>query len=370
MVLNGGLYLEEENKIPFLYDSYMTYRYLRSPALDWGEYVHFHMDNFFQFMLKGYYFMGLPTQLIALPMYPEAAVDLYERYMQPISAATAGEGSRTIDYDTLYDLCQELNLIVQEDEMERAYYFWTCLLFDVGLSDMVLDRLAYLEDWLDYLDPESEGMAITVDGEQESWVLGETTVFVRNADGFTLSLPDYEGYEFRVSFSRSEACFRAQVLLEEADYLSLHIQADQLPEADALDRQGRVTLTVTGDALYEEAAPVTLAYDFTRDSAALPCHSRLDLAWVHPQTDQPAIGFVYEGDHEQVDASVFVEKIYALRQDFFTLNESYMAEYKARFLPTLALGAAPFLLELPAGIISDVFTFMNETGFLAFLGIE
>lgn len=369
VTMDASLYLDEESKIPFFYDSYMTYRYLRSPALR-GEFLHFHMDNFFQFMLKGYYFMGLPTQLIALPMYPEAGIDLYERYMDILSRTLAGEGSRVIDYDMLYEMCQELSAFAQADEMERLYYFLTCLLFDVGLSDMVLDRLCYSEDWLDYLDPESAGLTITADGGTETWTLGETTVFVKTEDGFTLTLPDYEGYEFVVSLSRSEMQFRAQIHLDGAEYLGLLIEADSLPGADALEAEGRVTFTVSGDALYEETAPVTLAYDFTRASVSLPSSSRLNVAWVHPETDQPAVGFVYEADHTGVSPDVFEEKIYPLRQDFFTLNDSFLAEYKERFLPTIALGAAPILLETPAGVISDIIAFMDETGLLAFLGIE
>ena len=91
---------------------------------------------------------------------------------------------------------------------------------------------------------------------------------------------------------------------------------------------------------------------------------------MHPETGKPAIGFTYGAASEAVDASVFEEKIYILRQDFFTLNESFLAEYKERFLPTLALAAAPIALEVPAGLLSDVIAYMDETGILAFMGIE
>ena len=41
---NGGLYLDEKQTIPFEYDSYITFRYLRSPALG-GESMHFQMNE-------------------------------------------------------------------------------------------------------------------------------------------------------------------------------------------------------------------------------------------------------------------------------------------------------------------------------------
>ena len=369
--MDAGLYLNDELKIPFDYDSYVTYRYMSSPALD-GSFVHFHMDNFFQFMFKGYYFMGLPTQLIGLLMYPEAAEELFGRYASLIAPVVEGEGSRTVEYDTLYELCQELNLIVQEDYDERTYYWFSCLLFDLGLSDMLLERLGYLEDWLDYLDPDGMGLTITEEDGVENWVLGETEIFTRTEDGFNFWMPDYEGYEYGVTMNRDGEQVTASIgmMMDGADYLTLTIEADGVPAEDAMEAEMAVTFAVTGDALYEAVEPVTLTLSYARDAEVLPYNKTLTVNWVHPETGKPAIGFTYEAASEAVDASVFEEKIYILRQDFFTLNESFLAEYKERFLPTLALGAMPFVMEVPSGVISDLYTFMYETGILAFLGIE
>jgi len=367
--MDAGLYLHDELKIPFDYDSYVTYRYMSSPALD-GSFVHFHMDNFFQFMFKGYYFMGLPTQLIGLLMYPEATTHLFGRYEDLLAPVFEGEDSRVIDYDTLYELCQELNLIVQEDESERTYYWFSCLLFDLGLSDMILERLGYLEDWLDYLDPDYQGMTITVEDGNESWVIGETEILSKTENGFTFCMPDYEGYEYVLAVNYDAASVQLGMTMEGADYLTLRIEADSVPDMDATELDGQVTFTLSGDALYEEVAPVTLSYSYARDAEALPYNKTLSVSWVHPETGLPAIGFTYEAASEAVTPDVFEEKIYILRQDFFTLNDSSLKEYQERFLPTLALAAMPFVLEVPAGVISDLYTFMYETGLLAFIGIE
>ena len=91
---DGGLCLNGKMTLPFVYDGYHSYRYVRADALR-GDSIHFQMHNFFEFMLKGYYFMGLPTQLIALPLYPEASYYLGTSYYQPIAEAVAGEGDRT-----------------------------------------------------------------------------------------------------------------------------------------------------------------------------------------------------------------------------------------------------------------------------------
>ena len=49
LYVNGGVYLDNELRVPFEYDNYYTtFRYLRSPVLD-GASVHFQFLNFFQF---------------------------------------------------------------------------------------------------------------------------------------------------------------------------------------------------------------------------------------------------------------------------------------------------------------------------------
>ena len=122
---DGGLYLNDKLTIPFEYDGYSSFRYVRSPALG-GASVHFQMFNFFQFMLKPYFYMYMPTQYIALLLYPEAAVELWNRYTQPVTESIAGK--KNVSYADLLALCEKLNNVVLEDDYDKAYYFFTCLL--------------------------------------------------------------------------------------------------------------------------------------------------------------------------------------------------------------------------------------------------
>ena len=58
------------------------------------------------------------------------------------------------------------------------------------------------------------------------------------------------------------------------------------------------------------------------------------------------------------------------QDDFFHLNESFMAEYAERFMPTLLASFAPFAMEVPAGVISDMVRWMDDLGILAIFGLE
>ena len=373
---DGGLCVNGKMALPFVYDGYHSYRYVRADALR-GDSIHFQMHNFFEFMLKGYYFMGLPTQLIALPLYPEASYYLGASYYQPIAEAVAGEGDRTVSYADLYELCETLDLIVNDDwDYERAYFYLTCMLIDLGASDMALQKLGYLEDWLAFMDPEAEGLFITDDGVSQTYTLGGTQVFTHTKDAsgerFSLCLPDADGYELTVSYENTGAEIHGslRITLEGAERLTLNVDVDGLPTGGALAAQGTATIALGGECFSEPPAPVSFAYRYSRDAAELPYAMTLDVDWLHPETGKPALTFAYQAAMEQLPASAMVERVYDNQNDFFHLNESFMEEYKQLYLPTLALSAVPVLVEMPAGVISDIMGFLYETGFLAFLGIE
>ena len=373
---DGGLCLNGKMTLPFVYDGYHSYRYVRADALR-GDSIHFQMHNFFEFMLKGYYFMGLPTQLIALPLYPEASYYLGTSYYQPIAEAVAGEGDRTVSYAELYELCETLDLIVNDDwDYERAYFYFTCLLTDLGASDLALQKLGYLEDWLAFMDPEEKGLFITDDGVSQTYTLGNTQVFThtRDASGerFTLCLPDSDGYELTAAYENTGAEIHGslRITLEGAERLTLNVDVDGLPVDGALSAQGSATIAFGGECFYQPPTPVSFAYRYSRDAAALPYAMTLEVDWLHPQTQKPALTLAYQADMEKLPASTMVERVYDNQNDFFHLNESFMEEYKQLYLPTLALSAVPILVEMPAGVISDIMGFLYETGFLAFLGIE
>ena len=372
---DGGLYLNDKLTIPFEYDAYSNFRYVRSPALA-GASVHFQMHNFFQFMLKPYYYMYMPTQYIALLLYPEAAVEVWQKYAAPFAETFAGEGDRTIGYDALYELCQQLNAIVLEDDYDKTYYFFTCLLTDLGMDWTAMDKLGYWEGLLDALDPEMQGLTITEADGVETWTVGETAVYEQavTEDGttWTIYLPDPDGYEFCLELSSSADEIRAQllILLDGEEYFCVDAGVDGLPADGQLTAQGSAWAEFSGSALYEEIAPVQLQFDYSRTAEAKPYDLSLTVDVINNETQRACLGFTYQAAVEELPYTALVERPYDDQEDFFHLNEGFMEEYQERFLPTLALAAAPIALELPAGVISDAVAYMEETGILAFLGIE
>ena len=372
---DGGLYLNDKLTIPFEYDGYSSFRYLRSPALG-GASVHFQMFNFFQFMLKPYYYMSMPTQYIALALYPEAWIEMWQKYAQPISAAAAGEGDRVISHDALTALSQQLNDIILVDDYSKAYYFITCLLTDLGMDWTASDKLAAWDLLLEYLDPEQKGMTITQTEHAETWTVGETVIYEKNAaaDETTcrLYLPDPDGYEFSVELCRtaSEVTAEMLILLDGEEYFRISAGADGLPEEGQLTAQGNVRAEFSGSALPEEIAPIHVQFDYSRTADALPYDMSMSISLINNETQEPCLGVDYTAAVQELPYTALVERPYDDQEDFFHLNESFIEEYKERFLPTLVLAAAPIALEVPAGVLSDAIAYMDETGILAFMGIE
>ncbi|MBR6571364.1 MAG: hypothetical protein IKK75_13020 [Clostridia bacterium] len=372
---NGGLYLDEDQIVPFEYDAYHSLRYLRSPALGGGN-VCFQMTNFFEFMLKPYKYFYIPTQYAALIMYPEATVRMWEKYAGPMSEAIAGEGSRTVSYEALQAMCEKLNAVVLEDENNRAYFYVTSVLMDLGMDWTAMEKLACWDAFLAYLDPDMQGMTITETTNGEEWVIGGTTVYQKTvADGETavkVYLPDPDGYEVQFDYTDkgSEVAVDVLILLDGEEYFCLSAGADGLPGENDTAAQGVIRLDLAGVPLFQEYPPIRVAYDYSRTARQLPYDMTLTMSLLSNQTGLPTLGFTYQAAVEEQPHTVLVDRSYEDTEDFFRLNEMIIDEYLDRFKYSVVLAAAPFAIHLPAGVISDVVSFMEEYGLLALVGIE
>ncbi len=223
--MDAALQLNGEDRFPFVYDGYYSYRYL-SPPRSTARAV-LPDVQLSEFMLKPYYYMELPTQYLALMMYPDAAYWLGDSYYTPSGIcsprpvrtrrprpqrrrkpprrprsgrrngcrggqrrrhrrrgrptaifltgtdAEAGTFTYNVPYEDLYELCETLDLIVNDDyDLSRAYYFFTCLLTDLYASDMTLEILGNLEYELDALDPDQNGMTVTETADSLTCAIG------------------------------------------------------------------------------------------------------------------------------------------------------------------------------------------------------
>ena len=385
---DGGLYLKDRLTVPFQVDVYQKFRYMRSRALR-GESLYFQMDNFFEFMMKPCYYMDLPTETIALLMYPEASVEMYDRFVTPLAELCRGEGERAVSYDDLYDLCLSWEDMYMNDPEDtyKLYYFLTCLLYDLGINYDVYDQIGMMTSYLDQLDPEGAGMTITVDAEgAEVYTIGETVVFTRQAGegrNFTLTLPapdelgssltliseeqigGFEGDDWQLTLSINSPADEEQ---EPENYLTVCLDMDDMPFREHYETVGTIRYTADGTWL-EEPFAAELELQLYRNDLKKPHYTKTDLSLIHPETREKcftltAAMWLYEEPY-----TVLQERAYD-QEDIFHLNDEYLQRVKEAYIPSLAVSFLPVIAEMPAGVINDILRFAEETDILVSLGVE
>ncbi|MDD3334831.1 MAG: hypothetical protein PHI98_04850, partial [Eubacteriales bacterium] len=366
--------------IPLTYEGYYSYRYIRSYAIH-NQSLHFQMNNFLEFMLKPYYYMMLPTQYLGLVMYPEATVYLAQAYSAPVEEALSGVGDRVVSYAELSAMCEKLNAVAADDtDLQRVYFYLSCLLSDLQVPDAVYDKLCMLDEYLDFLDPNQQGMTVSQSANAMTCTIGDYTLYTRLAqngtDSFTLTLPDQDGYTLTVTGRKEEKAagqdmnLHITVATEEETRLELLLSGEGLPKENETDAIGTVRIFLNGSALESEPTTQTFGFRLTRTAAQPPYQVTLGIDWLHPATAKAAITMLYQADIEMLDQSALKDHIYDNQIDFFHLNQTYLEEYQAAFQKSLVFAVAPILLEMPSGVLNDVVRFCETTGILASFGIE
>lgn len=309
----------------------------------------------------------------------EAAPDDQAEPQAESGAQAAPEGATvyTVPYENLYELCEGLDLVENDDsELERVYFFFTSLLTEQYASDMVLDTLGRLEDVLDYLDPDQNGMTVTQTDTSLSCVLGETEVFRKSSEAgvtdIAFALPTADGYDFTFTChwdangTGAALQAKAAIVMDGEDNVALTVDGTGLPRTGDVSGNGQITLTASGSSFQTAPAPFTLAFDWAKDAKEKPYRLGLTLDWLNPVTGKRAVTVRFTGAFTTVDRSVFVEGSYP-QNDFFNLNESFLDEYKARLLKPLMLKLLPIVLETPSGVINDLYSFAQQNDILVSL---
>ena len=368
--MEAALRIDGEDKIPFTYDGYHSYRYLVSPMFR-NDSIHFQMHNFFDFMLKPYYFMELPTQYLALFLYPNATYFIADSFYTPMAdmiaeaketalAKADGEAADVlrfkIPYERLFELCETLDYVTTDDDAFRVYAYFDTLLAELYASYMMTDTLSSLETVLDELDPEEKGMIVRETADKLTVKLNGEKVFTKtvkdNVTEIHLELPIPLDYEMVFDYRRentggaNDVSALASISYEGDLAVSLSFTGEGLPAEGALAGEGTITAAMNGYVFEEVPDPLTLTFDWSRTAAELPYDLDMTVNWLHPETGQPAFSVYFSGSLSPRDKSVFNDVFYE-QNDFFNLNSMYLEEYKERWTPTIGLYLLPVVLEMP-----------------------
>ena len=384
---DGGLYMNDRLTVPFQVDVYFAFRYMQSRALK-GENLFFKMENFLEFMMKFRYFMDLPTDYIALLMYPEATLDMRDRFYTPLAELCEGQGDRVVSYDDLYDLALSWEDMYMNDgdNDNKLFFYCTALLYNLGVNYDVYEQIGMMTSWLDMLDPEGAGLIITQEGDTEVYTIGEYQVFTRDVNStrnFTLSLPNENGdvltvtsaEEIEDDWDGDNWFLNLNIELapqEEGQqpetYLNMKLDLLNIPLRDLFETVGSINLSITGTAM-DEPLYLIMPINISRSDIKYPNRTSITLSVNHPVTNKSCMDFLLILYNSEVPYTVLQERIYD-NEDFFHLNDEYLQRIKESYIPSLALNFLPVVAEMPAGVINDIIRFAEETDILVSLGIE
>ncbi len=369
--------LDGKSVLPLHHEQYAWYYYLTSPVFG-EDTLHFQMNNFFGFMLKPYFFMGLPTQYIGLLLYPMSTAEMIRMYYDPLAAICEGTGERTIPYDELRALCLKLDENMTSDWSANAYNYIRALLLDMGGDEMTIAGLSELEGYLDELDPEKAGLTIHPHGNQTDYLMGGRTLLTvkRTGEAFSvaLDLPKKDDYELKVNVSWTPTVDGAaldatlHILKGEEDAMLLRIAGDGMPTADNLEGEGNVTAEMSGSMAYSNPAPVKLHFTWYKSQKELPYDLHFSVGYLHPETGLEALTLFFSGKLSEGTAAE-LDYDTPIQEDFFRMNNDKLAAFREKYAKNIALVLAPVVLQMPSGVIDSVMDFLLQSDILyAFFG--
>lgn len=371
----GSLNLNGNPALALHVDSNETFRYIRSNAWK-GENILFQMHNFFEFMTKFSYY-GFNAKYISLMMYPEATLYLADEYQNVLAPYLWGEGSRSVSYDQLKAMCLELNQIaLNEDDSNQLLRYLNNLLSEMRVNYAAYEQLSQTDVYLDFLDPEKQGMTITVEDGVETYVIGGRTVFQRRWDdassSFDLTLPDQNGCQLNVHYaSTNDGTLELTIttLSEGEVTMDVGLTAAGLPVEGQLSAQGTAQVSFGGEYISEETQVYDFQFSLEHSSAEYPRHTDFTLGWVNPETGKPALSVLLSADCQLLATADLTPPETFEMPDFFRLNEGVISEYVDMYGKSAVATLLPLALEIPSGVINDVITIIQKYEVLETLGI-
>ncbi len=319
-----------------------------------------------EFAIKAYNHLGMPLQYPALLISPYAHTsafdwirDEWNRVMQ------AEEGSRVIAREDVMELAA---YAADNAEQDRAFYYWlAALALESGYSDMVLETITELPDWLDGL-LDDEGITVSVEDDTETWSSDEETFFTRTTSeeettcSLTLPmLPDGNTVEASYQYQQEDGNITLSILIaneeEEASMLDASLTLTGWTEGLPLNGQVDFNLSLQG-----EMVPNSLNLHFAYQAE----DGQFTLQQLNPDTDAALLTVQGSLTQQELSApSYTAETLNGL--NIFSLNDASMKTFVSGVAEPFAKGAIPLLKHLPLSAYETLFSLLDQYGILSML---
>ncbi len=329
--------------------------------------------NYIRFLLKMYDYFSLPVQYIGVFTDPYSYIHGIKPVLDKWTELLGGTGSRSFSPKECIEFATQLSGVLNSE----AFTYWReGLLKYVGLDDLLTEFFYAMPDWMANLVKEG-GLAIKGSGKEESWTLGGETVYtLQHYEGMTtwqVDIPEWEGYrlsgkcQMEAKESGLQLSMDWKLFEDDALYGYLTVAGQNLPDGKLMQGNGRISVSFGGDGLgLTQSYMADLMWKQSQNGGKNVLDGQV--SFLNPHTEKPVLkvdGQVSWGSTQESFQPLKVEDMQGI--DLFCMNDITIREFYADAKWPLVRTVTPFLLELPAGFLSGVADWMDESGMLVTL---
>ena len=319
-----------------------------------------------EFAIKAYNHLGMPLQYPALLISPYAHTSAFDWIRDEWNRVMhAEEGSRVIAREDVMELAA---YAADNAEQDRAFYYWlAALALESGYSDMVLETITELPDWLDGL-LDDEGITVTVEDDTETWSSGEEIFFTSTVSDkettciLTLPmLPDGNTVEASYAYQQEDGSITLSILIanEEEETSMLDASLTLTGWTESLPMDGQVDLAVS---LQGEMVPNALNLHFTYQAE----DGQFTLQQLNTETEAMLLSVQGTLTQQELSApSYTAESLNGL--NIFSLNDASMKTFVSGVAEPFVKGSIPLLKHLPLSAYETLFSLLDQYGILSML---
>lgn len=365
------LRINDKFMLDFDYKGSQQYYWLHSNVLN--EKLHFNAHNYYEFMLKGYFFLNLPTQKIALLTYPFGIYsafkpfnDFIKNYIDPI------DHDMVIPYSDL-----ESNVVGIKkffDTESICYQFFRTASIESGISDLVYYDFVTADEYLKSF-AEGEDMYVTIDGDTKIFTLaGYEIIRYKKSEKTTdisINLPtslNEIGYVSNIRINKNsnnnyDIDASLSLNMDESEYLKMSATISDFGLGIRKNADGEIKISVGGDGLgYTENLYLKHKIENLSDK-----NSKLRLSYIDSDSQKELISLNVDIKKNDVEAgSQIFEEAYN-QEDYFSINDQTLKGRRHAIKMYAKKAIIPLIMETPARVIDDVFDYMDNSGLLSVL---
>lgn len=327
---------------------------------------YFNFHNFYEFMLKPYFFMGLPTQYIALLAYPFGAYKAISNMQQFLAEHIYKAESTEISFEELQTIAQAMSAFFDEEYI--SYQFMRSLMMESGLFEGLYYDFQSAEEYLETIAM-GEGMQVVVEDGVSIYTLAEQEILriEKTANGKQLHLhmpTGPSGMEYVLDINQTftentqNITAKFSIIMDEVESVYYTLEASDLPTATSTENHANIKLATGGDMIGEEKA-LQFGLDLQKQGENI----NAILSFIDPASQKKVISLHAEATI--TDATEAVKERPFVNEDFFSLNDVALKTLKGDLYPYIKSIALPMLLETPIGVLQDILHFLDSSGILS-----